>query len=304
MFECFCGNDGLYIFTWIHYNIFIMIKQNIVSKVDLRKMQLLELKILKEVKRICEKNSIPYFLIAGTLIGAVRHKGFIPWDDDIDIGMLRSDYERFLEVCKTDLGSEYFLQTPETEKGNADYGIAHIRLNGTSMVQEFRKNTTTHNGLTIDIFPYDNLPENKLKRIFYCKTFPLMKRVCAKRMGYTPHPPKLAHRIVLNTVYVLTRWIPISFLHNKMVNYHVKQNKKQTEYVFPLSEWNYKNEKHLYSTVIELTEMQFEDEYFPVPKNYDLYLREQYGNYMELPKDIESCYNRHKCISLDFGEYK
>ena len=193
-----------------------MVQDDIISKEKLRKMQLLELKILKEVKRICEKHNIPYFLIAGSLIGAVRHKGFIPWDDDIDIGMLRDDYERFLDVCKTDLGSEYFLQTPETEKGNADYGIAHIRLNGTSMVQEFRKNTTTHNGFTIDIFPYDNLPENKFFCFLYAKAFPLLKRICAKRMGYTPHPPKLAHRIILNTLYILSRWIPLSFLHNKI----------------------------------------------------------------------------------------
>ena len=285
------------------YNKTIMSIGNLISKDDLRHMQLIELKILNEVKRICEKNSIPYFLIAGTLIGAARHQGFIPWDDDIDIGMLRADYDRFMEVCKTDLGSEYFLQTPATEKGNADYGIAHVRLNGTSMVQEFRKNTITHNGFTIDIFPYDNLPENKLVCFFYAKTFPIIKRICAKRMGYTPHPPKLAHRIILNVMYVLTRWIPLSFLHKKMMNYHVKQNKKQTKYVFPLSEWNYKAEKHLYTTVTDLSTLKFENEIFPVPKNYDLFLTEQYGNYMELPKDIESCYNRHRCISLDFGGY-
>ncbi|MBE6350205.1 MAG: LicD family protein [Spirochaetaceae bacterium] len=281
-----------------------MTEKKLISMEDLRKMQLLELKILKEVKRICEKNSIPYFLIAGTLLGAVRHKGFIPWDDDIDIGMLRDDYERFLEVCKTDLDSEYFLQTPTTEKGNADYGIAHVRLNGTEMVQEFRKNTATHNGLTIDIFPYDTLPENKFFRFFYCKSFPLLKRVCAKRMGYAPHPPKLMHRIILNMLYIFSLPIPLSFLHKKMTNYHIKQNKKKTDYVIPLSEWNYKREKHLYSTLTELTTLQFEDEFFPVPKNYDLFLTEQYGNYRELPKDIESCYNRHRCISLDFGEYK
>ena len=281
-----------------------MNSENFISKEDLRKLQLVELKILKEVKRICEKNSIPYFLIAGTLIGAVRHKGFIPWDDDIDIGMLRQDYERFLEVCKTELGSEYFLQTPTTEKGNADYGIAHIRLKGTTLIQEFRKNTITHNGITIDIFPYDNLPKNKLVRFFYAKSFPLLKRICAKRMGYTPHPPKLIHRVILNTLYILTLPIPLNVLHKKMNNYHVNQNKKKTEYAFPLSEWNYKNEKHLYSTLTELIPMQFEDDTFPVPKNYDLFLTEQYGNYMELPKDIEKCYNRHKCISLDFGEYK
>ena len=278
--------------------------QELITKEELRKMQLLELKILKEVKRICEKNNIKYFLIAGTLLGAVRHKGFIPWDDDVDIGMIRSEYDKFLEVCKTDLNSEFFLQTPETEKNNADYGIAHVRLNGTSMIQTFRKDSKTHNGFTIDIFPYDNLPENKLFQIFYARTFPLIKRVCAKRVGYSPRPPKFSHRVVLNTVYIFTRLIPLSFLHKFMINYHIKQNNKETKYLFPLSEWNYKKEKNLYSTLTELTTIQFEDDYFPAPKNYNILLKQLYGDYMKLPDNIESCYNRHKCLSLDFGKYK
>ena len=76
---------------------------------SLRKAQLLQLDVALEIKRICERNGIQYFLIAGTLLGAVRHQGFIPWDDDLDIGMLRSDYERFITACATDLDERFFF---------------------------------------------------------------------------------------------------------------------------------------------------------------------------------------------------
>ena len=83
---------------------------------ELRNIQLCELKCLKEIKRTCEKNSIPYFLIGGTLIGAVRHKGFIPWDVDIDIAMPRSDYEKFIEIANNELNSKHECQTYKTHK--------------------------------------------------------------------------------------------------------------------------------------------------------------------------------------------
>lgn len=100
---------------------------------ELKELQKVLLDILKEVKRVCDENNIDYFIIAGTALGAVRHKGFIPWDDDIDIGMTRDNYEKFIKIANTKLSEEFFLQTMETEEETPFY-FAKVRKNKTKFI--------------------------------------------------------------------------------------------------------------------------------------------------------------------------
>lgn len=269
----------------------------------LRKIQILEVYILKEIKRICEKNNIPYFLIAGTLIGTVRHNGFIPWDDDIDIAMLRPDFERFIEVCKTDLDtSKWFLQIPENEATSADYGIARLRLNDTHFVIESRKNVKCHDGFFVEIFPYDKMPDNKIKAKIYGNGFAVLKRIYALRKGYTSNPRTLYAKIAVRTATLLLKPFKTKTIENWLKKYPYRYADKTVKQVSLLNE-GYAHEHHDYKTVTELTTGTFEGETFPIPIDYNKFLTEQYGDYMKLPP-LEEQVNHHKIIEIDFGKYE
>ena len=105
-----------------------------------RKLQLVELEILEEVDRICKKNNIDYFLNGGTLLGAVRHKGFIPWDDDIDVTMTRKNYNKFIEACLKDLNSKYIIDNYKTNK-KCCFSFTKIKKKGTLYVESRDYNT-------------------------------------------------------------------------------------------------------------------------------------------------------------------
>ena len=110
---------------------------------ELRKLQLIETSIVADVDAICEKYNLQYYMIGGTLLGAVRHKGFIPWDDDIDLVMYRDDYNRLINIIQTEYSEKYFVQTFETDPYYTRY-IAKIRLNGTTMLEECQQKSKAH----------------------------------------------------------------------------------------------------------------------------------------------------------------
>ena len=131
----------------------------------LKKLQNVQLEILSDFIDICEKNNLDYFLVFGTALGAVRHKGFIPWDDDVDVGMLREDYNKFLEIAKTQLSNKYEILTPLTNKEYA-CSVTHFEKKNTSFIPETSKDLKCNMGINIDIFAFDNIADEKnLKRM-------------------------------------------------------------------------------------------------------------------------------------------
>lgn len=117
--------------------------------------------ILEEIVRICDKHNIPYFVIGGTAIGALYDKAILPWDDDIDIGMKREDYNKFLQIASQELREPYFLSWIHTDP-HSPYYFAKVKKNNTLFVEEMFKDVPMHQGIFVDIFPFDRIPNNKL----------------------------------------------------------------------------------------------------------------------------------------------
>ena len=132
----------------------------------LRKLQLIQLEMLKVVDNICSNHKIKYSLYAGTLLGAVRHKGFIPWDDDLDVCMPRKDYNRFIKICGQCLPKEYCLQNKENEP-RFSQSFTKMRKKHTTFLQGGEPVSDYHHGIFIDIFPIDRRPKRIISRMFF-----------------------------------------------------------------------------------------------------------------------------------------
>ncbi len=265
----------------------------------LRRVQLTELEIAKEVKRVCLESGIPYFLYRGTFLGAVRHQGFIPWDDDMDIGMLRRDYEDFRRVAPEKLEGCCFQDWHTDQNYALPFG--KVRRRGTVFV-EAKCARLPENGIYIDIYPLDFAPEDpgarsrlagqllhlfrlKLMRSGYTPWMEEDRIVWKKRLGYLAYQAlalPLSHETLIRRYEALTAAVP-----EGPTLY--EQSALPRAYYFDAS-W-----------CRELTEYPFEDTTFTGPKDYDSVLGTLYGDYMCLPPEDQR-ENRHQIQELDFGD--
>ncbi|MCF0124913.1 MAG: LicD family protein, partial [Clostridia bacterium] len=135
---------------------------------DLKNVKKIEIEIVKEIIRICNKNSIKYFAVGGTALGAVRHNGFIPWDDDIDLGMMREDYEKFLKIAPTELNDNYELVHFSLYNDYPVY-FAKVKKKNTLFIERGMSKLNIPKGIFVDIMPYDFCPSKKKEQIKYVK---------------------------------------------------------------------------------------------------------------------------------------
>lgn len=262
-----------------------------------------EMEIMQEIDRICKENDLQYYAAWGTLLGTIRHKGFIPWDDDMDMGMLREDYERFIEIAPKKLKPEYFLQTWKTDK-SYPYAFAKIRKKGTVFIEAVSQKTNAHNEIFVDIFPYDVYPDNETVRTKLMKKIMLLKYSLWMKDGMTPW---LRHKSILDRLLVRAKYVPHYFYaltHSRdamiaeyeklMPMYNAETSKYYVEQSggTPFGKWIIPTE-----CFKKFIEVKFEDTMFLVPEKYDLYLKTVYGDYMQLPP-VEKRGNWHQIVEV------
>lgn len=246
------------------------------SDEELKKLHEIHMEMLLEVKRICEKNQIKYSLIGGTLLGAVRHQGFIPWDDDVDVGMLRRDYERFRKACRTDLDfNRFYFQDDRNTKGYR-WGYGKLRKKNTLFQRENQEHLDFGQEIFIDIFPLDYVPDNLFLRrghALFC--------FCVRKMLWSPVGTKVEKDPLKRQVYSLLSRIPKKQVYKHYYRYLKTRKKSHTVRLnlFPTKK-PYGFPKRYFE---ELIDVAFEGVVFKGSRYFNEYLTIKYGNYMELP---------------------
>ena len=270
---------------------------------ELKHLQRCELIIANEIKRVCDKKNISYFMVAGTVLGSVRHKGFIPWDDDMDFGMVRSEYEKFCLACKTELGEDFALQTWDTDP-NYPFSFGKIRLKNTAIEELFASShVVLEKGIFVDIFPFDNVPDEESEAKSLARKYFFYKRALWMKKGYGKNilTQNFKQKIKYFISSALLSFVSYSFLKTRFERAIKKYNHIETKKL--VFDAPYRFEKNCVErTLIEnLCDGVFETEIYPMPRDYDTYLTHLYGDYMKLPDPAER--HSHDILSVVFGKY-
>lgn len=269
------------------------------SDAQRKRVQEDELQILIKFDEICRKFNLKYTLAAGTMIGAVRHKGFIPWDDDIDVYMLRNDFNKLRKIAPMELPENMFYQSHYTDP-EYYYPFDKIRLDGTIFKETFLANHNINHGVFIDVFPIDSISNNKCKSTiqFYHYRFYRLG-LMTKYVNIEARSGK--RKTLANILRVLYLPFNLDYLYKKCetIAQQKESRYKNSKWVRNLNSVGSDGMKETYRhyAFTKLEFIEFEKNKFYISKDYDAMLRVIYGNYMKLPPKSEQV-TRHDLAEL------
>ena len=244
--------------------------------VDLDDIHAVLVEILDEIDRVCKKNNIKYFLSGGTMLGAIRHKGFIPWDDDVDLWMTRENFTKFKKAIKKDLDEKYFSEDYFSNI-NCPLSILKIKKRGTRFVENVFEGSNVAHCIYVDIFPLDNIWEP----LYTLQTAILIKMQSIRDFKIRKDGSKNASSAKKIIYGLCPLWLcrGITELTIRFFN------------IFPTERLNQLSHRGRYwpkfarSEIEDLIEAEFEGKMYPIPRQYDKILKECYGDYMKLPPE-------------------
>lgn len=265
---------------------------------DIRPLQLIILEMLVAIDKVCKEHNLRYYLIAGTLLGAVRHKGFIPWDDDLDIGMPRKDYDLLIKNAKDWLPSPYEMVAFENDK---EYPLPFAKIQDSSTTIIERMHLKYLGGIYMDVFPFDGMTKN-----------PIKKRIHFLRYYYLKKMLYFVHRDPYKNGLGISSWLPL--LARKlytMESLQKKISKLQQQFDYESSDFMIDHDNGINGVVDKKiigqpTPIEFEGKMFYGIENFHAYLSNMYGDYMQIPKQAgQRQHNFHYLdLNLPYREYK
>ncbi len=252
---------------------------------ELRDLQRVQTKILKDLVDFCDVNNLKVYLLGGTMIGAIRHKGFIPWDDDIDVSMPRPDYEKLIELSKDGISEDCYLIAPELDKSFRGYIPQVAYRNSKSKSGQYRDDEDLK--ISISLFVYNGVPRTAFSRWIYYKYMYLLRAAHSLcRANFNNVNTRMAKIVgpILQPFFSSNKTIKYC---NKILKLETMFSYNNTELVAPNSDDRGYKELVTREEYEKPFKVEFEGLRCYVPSNYDEHLRKYYGDYMQLPPERE-----------------
>jgi len=258
-----------------------------VKELTVSQIKEIQLNILQVIADFCDKNNITYFLGSGTLIGAIRHQGYIPWDDDIDLLMPRPDYEVFISIFNKD-DSNFKVFSNENDSKYC-YPFAKVSDQRTLLVEDLNENFEGI-GINVDIFPIDGLPEKKKEQVKLFKKITIVQKL----LSYTSTPIRKERKLYKNWILRIIKLLNANCLVNKLSDL-AKSNKYNNAKEVGMIVWSSnKSIPSVSKQVFEKYKLElFEGEEYKVPIGYHQWLTKVYGDYMKLPPEDKRVSHHH-----------